>query len=164
VLPLKNPGKVLVAGVGDTVYPEKTSTQLADDLKARGVDATALPTGLKPTAGQITAAADAAKASDTVVVLTNNLPVNTTQTDLVKALQATGKPVVAVASQAPYDAGYVPDAPTWVATYSWRGVSMESLAKVLLGEMSPQGKLPVDVPRGDDASNILFPFGTGLTW
>src|ERR1041384_4087515 len=34
VLPLKNPGKVLVAGVGDTVYPEKTSTQLTADLKA----------------------------------------------------------------------------------------------------------------------------------
>ncbi|WP_133847611.1 glycoside hydrolase family 3 protein [Labedaea rhizosphaerae] len=164
VLPLKNPGKVLVAGVGDTVNQDKTPTQLAAALTARGAQATALPTGLKPTAAKITAATEAAAASDVVVVLTNNLPVNTTQTDLVKALLATGKPVIAVASQAPYDAGYVTDAPTWVATYSWRGVSMTALAKVLTGEMSPRGKLPVDVPVGNDASNILFPFGTGLTW
>ena len=40
---------------------------------------------------------------------------------------------------------------------------MESLAKVMLGEVSPQGKLPVDIPGGDPTA-ILYPFGTGLTW
>ena len=158
------PGKVLVAGVGDTVNTTKSPTQLAAALTARGSQATALPTGLKPTAEQITAATTATQGSDLVVLLTNNLSTNTTQSDLLRALLATGKPVVAVASQVPYDAGFVTEAPTWIATYSWRGVSMESLAKVIRGEISPQGKLPVDVPSGADPATILYPFGTGLTW
>ena len=78
-------------------------------------------------------------------------------------MQATGKPVIAVATQIPYDAGFVAN-PTWLATYSWRAVSMESLAKVLLGEISPHGKLPVDVPIVGSDPPTSYPFGTGLTW
>ena len=157
-----NPGKVLVTGIGDTVFTARSPQWLADSINRRGATATALPTGSNPNATTIGNAVAAANASDVVIVLTNNLKDRVNQRNLVTALLATGKPVIAVASQIPYDAGYV-DAPTWVATYSWRSMSMESLAKVLFGEISPQGKLPVDIPVGG-TSTILYPFDSGLTW
>ncbi|MGH3761294.1 glycoside hydrolase family 3 protein [Actinophytocola sp.] len=164
LLPLANaPAKVLVTGVGDTVLTNRSPEWLRDSINKRGSTATALPTGLNPTRATIDQAAAAAGESDLTVVLTNNLSGREQQRALVDALLATGKPVIAVASQIPYDAGFV-DAPTWVATYSWRAASMEALAKVLYGEISPQGKLPVDVPAGDDPSTIQYPFDTGLTW
>ncbi len=163
LLPLTaNPGKVLVTGIGDTVLTARSPQWLADSMNRRGATATALPTGANPTATTIASAVAAANTSDLVVVLTNNLKDRTAQRSLVSALLATGKPVVAVASQIPYDAGYV-DAPTWLATYSWRSMSMESLAKVLFGELSPAGKLPVDVPVGG-GTEIRYPFDHGLTW
>ena len=163
LLPFRgNPGKVLVTGVGDTVVTARSPQWLADSLNRRGATATALPTGTNPSAATISGAVAAANTSDVVVVLTNNLKDRVNQRNLVNSLLATGKPVIAVASQIPYDAGYV-DAPTWLATYSWRAVSMESLAKVLFGEVSPAGRLPVDVPVGG-TSTILYPFDTGLTW
>jgi beta-N-acetylhexosaminidase len=159
LLPLAgNPGKVLVTGHGDARSPQ----WLADSLNRRGATATALPTGTTPNATTTANAVAAANTSDLVVVLTNNLKDRTAQRSLVSALLATGKPVIAVASQIPYDAGYV-DAPTWVATYGWRAHAMESLAKVLTGEISPKGKLPVDIPVGG-TSDVLYPFDHGVTW
>ena len=157
-----NPGKVLVTGIGDTVVTARSPQWLADSMNRRGATATALPTGANPTAATIANAVTAANSSDLVVVLTNNLKDRTAQRNLVSALLATGKPVIAVASQIPYDAGYV-TAPTWLATYGWRAHAMESLAKVLFGELSPAGKLPVDIPVGGTA-DILYPFDHGMTW
>ena len=77
---------------------------------------------------------------------------------------ATGKPVVAVAAQIPYDAGYANPVPTWLATYGYITPTLEALAKVVLGETAPSGKLPVDIPAGADLKTIKYPFGHGLTW
>ncbi|WP_414636254.1 glycoside hydrolase family 3 protein [Actinophytocola sp.] len=164
LLPLRTrPSNVLVTGVGDTVLPARTPTWLANSLTQRGVTATALPTGTSPSEAVITQAVTAAQNADLVVVLTNSLGTRAQLRALLTRLQATGKPVIAVATQIPYDPGFV-DNPTWLATYSWRAMSMESLAKVLLGEIAPHGKLPVDIPAGTDPATILYPFDTGLTW
>ncbi|GLZ40975.1 beta-N-acetylhexosaminidase [Actinokineospora sp. NBRC 105648] len=163
-LPLRQaPKKVLVAGVGDTVTPANSPNTLAAAIGARGSTTTSLPTGTKPSDTVIGDAVRAAEDADLVVLLTNNLSANTAQRSLLTALLGTGTPVVAVASQVPYDAGFV-DAPTWVATYSWRGVSLESLTRVLFGEVAPRGKLPVDVPVGANPAAIRYPFDHGITW
>lgn len=164
LLPLRSvPGNVLVTGVGDTVNRARTPAWLASSISARGANATALPTGLSPTEAQISQAVTAAADADLVVVLTNNLSGRLQQRALLQRLLATGTPVVAVASQIPYDAGFV-EAPTWIASYAWRAVSMESLAKVLFGEVAPQGRLPVDIPAGGDPATVRYPFGAGLSW
>jgi beta-N-acetylhexosaminidase len=157
-----SPGRVLVTGIGDTVFNARSPQWLADSLNRRGATATALPTGSNPNAATVAGAVTAAGNADLVVVLTNNLKDRVNQRNLVSALLATGKPVIAVASQIPYDAGYV-DAPTWLATYGWRAHAMESLAKVLFGEVKPAGKLPVDIPVGG-TSTIRYPYDSGLTW
>jgi beta-N-acetylhexosaminidase len=41
---------------------------------------------------------------------------------------------------------------------------MDSLVRVLFGDVSPTGRLPVDVPDAADPGRIRYPFGHGLTW
>ncbi|MGP4018315.1 glycoside hydrolase family 3 protein [Saccharopolyspora sp. 5N708] len=160
MLPLEPPGTMFVTGAGD-----KATAALAERIRVRGPQASALVTGLQPTPEQINQAAEEAKRHDVTVVLTNAAwsATNATQLDLVRALQQTGKPVVAVAVRDPYDAAYV-DLPAWVATYSDKAVAMESLAKVLFGEITPVGKLPVPVPDPNQPGVDKYPFGHGLGW
>ncbi|HZA39114.1 MAG TPA: hypothetical protein VFA00_00660 [Actinomycetota bacterium] len=54
---------------------------------------------------------------------------------------------------------YFTEAPTYVATYGYRSVSLESLVKAILGEIAPSGLLPVDIPRADNPSEVLYPYG-----
>ncbi|TDC89111.1 glycoside hydrolase family 3 protein [Saccharopolyspora aridisoli] len=159
-LPLKSPGKVFVTGAS-----EQGAKALSDSVRARGPQSSALTTGTKPTQEQIGQAVEQAKAHDVAVVLTSAAwnPDNAGQLDLVRALQATGKPVVAVAVRDPYDAAYV-DVPAWIASYSDKPVAMESVAKVLFGETTPAGKLPVPVPEPGRPGTDRYPFGFGLAW
>ncbi|PRY46204.1 beta-N-acetylhexosaminidase [Umezawaea tangerina] len=153
VLPLaKKPASALVTGWGET-----TTRTLAARLTARGTTTTALPTGSAPTEAQIVAAEQAAAGAEVVVLLTNSLSTQSAQQALLTRLRATGKPVVAVAVQNPYDVGV--DNPTWLATYSYGAGAMESLAKVVYGETGPKGKLPVEVP-----GPTRYPLGHGVTW
>ncbi|WP_438801127.1 glycoside hydrolase family 3 protein [Amycolatopsis magusensis] len=161
LLPLKKPGKVLVTGwtkADFPGYPADPVTSLAGALHG-----TAVPTGENPAQTDVDKAVAAAKGADTVVVLANGLRTSPAQVSLLKSIQATGKPVVAVSIQEPYDPAFA-DAATWVATYDWRDVSMSTLAGVLRGKLSPTGKLPVDLPAADDPAKILYPFGHGLRW
>jgi beta-N-acetylhexosaminidase len=166
LLPLsKDPRSVLVTGWGVT-----TTQTLATRLAARGATTTVRETGATPTDAAIADAVTKAKANDLTVVLTNRAW-DTTVTDklakqqkLVKELLATGKPVITVAVRDPYDIAYYNDAQTHVATYSYTGVAMESLTKVLYGEITPTGKLPVMVPVAGQPTTSLFPFGHGLGW
>ncbi|GGM98598.1 beta-N-acetylhexosaminidase [Lentzea pudingi] len=146
-LPL-NATAPLVVGTSDA-----TTSALATRLKG-----TKFVTSTSPTAGQIQQAVAAAANADKIVVLTNNASTRPAQVDLVNQLAATGKPVVAAATGNPYDVAHS-NAKTWLATYSTTTVSMEALARVLLGEVKPQGKLPVDVP-----GPTPYPFGHGVTW
>ena len=102
VLPLQQPGKVLVTGSG-----EDATAALAESVRTRGARATALPTGNAPTAEQI-ARRSPPPAATTWWWCSPTAPGRPTgrpSWTLVRALQETGKPVVAVATGDPYDAG-----------------------------------------------------------
>ncbi|WP_367133328.1 glycoside hydrolase family 3 protein [Saccharothrix sp. HUAS TT1] len=146
--PAAKPTAALVTGWGET-----TTRALAGALGG-----TALPTGAAPTEAQVTAAVQAAASADLVVVLTNALSRQPAQQALLTRLLATGKPVVAVAVQNPYDVAHTA-APTWLATYSYSPVSMAALAGVITGEVRPVGTLPVAVP-----GPTPYPLGHGLVW
>lgn len=159
LLPL-GPGRfrrVLVTGRGETV----TAT-LARLLEARGFDATALPTGRDPEPGAAARAVEAAAAHDLVLVTTMNVTADSPQQALLEALLSTGTPVVAVAVRNPYDVAAAPGVPTYVATYGERDVSLRALVRVLLGDVSPTGRLPVAVPAADGSGRTLFPRGHGM--
>lgn len=161
LLPLRDPHGILVTGWNSPDYPGYPAEPVSSLAERLG--GTAMPTGASPGVAVIDKVSVAAAKATTVIVLTNGLRTDDGQRDLVNALLRTGKPLVAVTIQEPYDPGYA-DVPTWVATYDWRDVTMNALAKVLLGKISPQGKLPVAIPAGDGRSGVLYPFGTGLTW
>jgi beta-N-acetylhexosaminidase len=165
-LPLtKDPRKILVTGWGVT-----TTQALAHSLATRGATTTVAQTGAAPTDAAIADAVSKAQANDVTVVLTQKAW-DTKVTDklakqqkLVKDLLATGKTVIVVAVRDPYDIAYFDAAPTYLATYGYAAVSMESLAKVLYGEIAPTGKLPVDIPVAGDPATPLYKFGHGLSW
>ncbi|MFD0534302.1 glycoside hydrolase family 3 C-terminal domain-containing protein [Actinomadura luteofluorescens] len=166
ILPLR-PGarKALVTGWGVS-----TTATLGTEIARRGATATIRQTGLSPGQPQIDEAVAAARDQDLVVAVTNrawdvkqepghNGP---GQADLVKALVATGKPVVVVAVRDPYDIAWFPETTTYLATYSYTAEALRSAAKVLFGELDPSGRLPVAIPARDQPGTVLYPFGHGL--
>ena len=168
LLPLAaGPHDVLVTGWGVT-----TTATMATALAARGATTEVRQTGTTPTQSDIDGAVDAAKDADLVVVSTNNAyAVDSTtgqptagaaaQTQLVKALLATGTPVVVAAMRNPYDVASFPAAPTVVDTFGYTADQVESLVRVLFGEVDPAGRLPVSIP-GPNGTGELFELGHGL--
>jgi beta-N-acetylhexosaminidase len=168
LLPYPGTGRsVLVTGWNSSAYQNVPA--LADSLIAHGADATSLVTNL-PSDAQIREAVAASGRHDLTVVLTSRAwdtavaDPGGRQQALVRALVATGRPVVVVAVRDPYDIAHLPGVSTYLATYSFTAVAMESLARVLLGVTAPRGKLPVAIPSASDPATELYPFGHGLTW
>ena len=152
-------GDVFVTGWGATTVP-----MMAGHFTDRGWNATSATTGPAPTPEEIEAAVEAAEGSDLIVVTTNNPRANPSQAELTAALYDTGIPVVAVAVQNPYDiAHYTDTVAASIATYSYGAAGIESAVSVILGEIAPQGQLPVDIFQAD-SDEILFEFGHGLTY
>jgi beta-N-acetylhexosaminidase len=168
LLPLAaGPRSVLVAGWGVT-----TTQTMASALAARGASTQVLESGTTPSDAAIDRAVTAARSADLVVVSTNNAyAINAStgqptaaaaaQTRLVRALLATGKPVVVAAMRNPYDVASFPEAPTVLDTFGYTADQVESLVRVLFGEVNPSGRLPVSIPRADGTGE-LFGFGHGL--
>jgi beta-glucosidase-like glycosyl hydrolase/endonuclease/exonuclease/phosphatase family metal-dependent hydrolase len=165
---VKNDGGLLPLAAGSgrrvlvTGWGVATTAELTANLGRRGLVADALETGTAPTQAQIDAAVAAAGSHDLVLVSTNRAWSSAQQQQLVRALLATGKPVIAVAVRDPYDVAYFPTVPAYLASYSYTAVSLESVTRVLFGEVRPTGRLPVTIPvAGSD--EVLYPYGHGLT-
>lgn len=84
-----------------------------------------------------------AKKNDTVIIATYNAGPN--QASLVKdMLVLPKKKVVVVALGNPYDLELFPQVPTYLASYGYQNISLDSLVKVLTGQLAkPAGILPV---------------------
>lgn len=149
--------KVLVAGWGVT-----TARTLADEIAKRGPVTAVRETGLTPSPAQIDQAVAAARENDLVVAVTNRAWSSPEQVNLVKALVAAGKPVIVIAARDPYDIAYFTEATTYLATYSYTAEALRSVTKVLFGELSPVGRLPVSIPVKDAPGKVLYPYGHGL--
>jgi beta-N-acetylhexosaminidase len=149
-----------------------TTAALANSLAARGATTQVLESGTTPSQAQVDEAVAAAQDADLVVVTTNNaynvdattgLPTAaaTAQTQLVTSLLATGTPVIVAAMRNPYDVASFPWAPTVLDTYGYTADQVESLVRVMFGEVEPSGRLPVSIP-GPAGTGELFEFGHGL--
>ena len=135
------------------------------EFTARGFSPTRVVTGIAPTQAQINAAVAAAEGKSFIVVSTNGVGDNPSQVALVRALAATGVPVVALGVKNPYDIAHLnEDVNAYLATYSYSADGLASAVAVVLGHLDPQGRLPVDIPRADDPESVLFAFGHGLSY
>jgi beta-N-acetylhexosaminidase len=166
-LPLAAGTRVLVVGA-DPAAPSGTGGPptgvLAAALSGLGIPATALSTGTAPSKATINGAVSAAAGYDAVAVLTYDVSPTSSQRTLVKALTDAGRTVVQIAVRTPYDIAKLPTVRASLATYSWTDVAMRAAAKVVAGQVSPRGRLPVDVPTLDDPATVLYPIGHGLTY
>ncbi|MFE0272867.1 glycoside hydrolase family 3 protein [Streptomyces sp. NPDC058992] len=160
---------VLVVGAdpaspsGTTGPPTATLTKGFTEL---GFTATALSTGITPTAARIAEAVAAAAGKDVVVVGTYNVSATSPQRTLVSRLVATGVPVVTVAIRNPYDIAQLTGIgfAASLATYSWTDVELRAAVRVIAGRAEPEGRLPVPVQRADDPTQVLYPVGHGLRY
>ncbi|MET8246277.1 glycoside hydrolase family 3 protein [Streptomyces sp. NPDC005202] len=159
--------KLLVVGA-DPASPSGTTGPptgvLAAALTELGFTATALSTGITPSAATIAKAVAAAREADAVVVGTYNVTAGSSQKTLVEQLLATGRPVVAIAIRNPYDVAQLLSVPACLAAYSWTDVELRAAARVVAGRVKPRGKLPVPVQRADDPAKVLYPIGYGLSY
>ena len=68
------------------------------------------------------------------------------QKELVRRLLELGLPAILVTQGIPYDLLSFPSVSTNLVSYSNRDVALEVLARVLLGDLEPEGRLPVSLP------------------
>ncbi|MET7382268.1 glycoside hydrolase family 3 protein [Streptomyces sp. NPDC005526] len=159
--------RLLVVGA-DPASPSGTTGPptgvLAAALAELGFTTTVLSTGITPSAATVDKAVAAARDADAVVVGTYNVGAGSSQQTLVERLVATGRPVVAIAIRNPYDVAQLPSVPAFLAAYSWTDVELRAAARVVAGQVEPNGKLPVPVQRADDPAKVLYPLGYGLTY
>ncbi|MFD0078093.1 glycoside hydrolase family 3 protein [Streptomyces sp. NPDC127166] len=158
---------VLVVGA-DPASPSGTTgpptTTLATALTELGFSATALSTGITPTAAKIEEAVAAAAGKDVVLVGTYNVSATSPQRTLVARLVATGVPVVTVAIRNPYDVARLGGQRASLASYSWTDVELRAAVRVLAGRAAPRGRLPVPVQDASDPTKVLHPVGYGLSY
>ena len=145
---------VLVTGWGKSAM-----TALATNLRAEGADVTEVETGVDPDAAAIESAVSAAVGVDLVVATTYDVSVHGEQEALIDALIDAGAPLLVAAVGTPYDIALFPDVPTFVATYSYQPIAMDSLVRVLTGEVTAVGRLPVIIPTEGPSNRVLYPFG-----
>jgi beta-N-acetylhexosaminidase len=160
VLPLTHTRgeKVLVAG-----YGVSTTATLGHDLAAHGLVPQVIDTGFDPSPAQIAQAVSAAGQNALVVGDTFNGWEAPAQFTLVNDLIATGKPVVVAAVGTPYDVAYLPAAPTFLTSYGYQPASLRALVAVMVGKLAPGGKLPVTITAPPPSTQVLYPFGFGLS-
>ncbi len=72
-------------------------------------------------------------------------------------------PVISVGIRNPYDIMAYPETDAYLAQYGFRTASFRSTAAVIMGELSPTGKLPVTIP-GEAGSQPMYPYGHGLMY
>ncbi|MFI1400688.1 glycoside hydrolase family 3 protein [Streptomyces sp. NPDC020681] len=137
---------------------------LAKAFTELGFTATALSTGITPTAAKIDEAVAAASGKDAVIVGTYNVSATSPQRTLVARLLATGVPVVTLAIRNPYDIAQLGAVPAALAAYCWTDVELRAAARVIAGRADPEGRLPVPVQRADDPAQVLYPVGHGLSY
>ena len=98
-----------------------------------------------PDEDEVAAAVAALRGHDLLVVATAAASFQPGQSNLARALLATGLPTVTVALRTPWDLLTYPDAGTHVCTYSILEPSLEALAGALFGERGFPGRLPVRI-------------------
>ncbi len=88
----------------------------------------------------------AVDSADLVIVVTANANQDAYQGSLVQQILATGKPVIGIAAYNPYDLLAFPQLGTYLAIYEYTAPAFAAAARVLFGEVQPQGRLPVSIP------------------
>ncbi|GCE47173.1 beta-N-acetylhexosaminidase [Thermosporothrix hazakensis] len=88
----------------------------------------------------------AANEADLIIAVTVNANIDRAQAQVLKDLQRTGRPLIGIAGYNPYDLLAFPELTTYLVTYEYTAPALTAAARVLFGEISAQGHLPVSLP------------------
>lgn len=142
----------LAPGVRPTVIEMPFAAGLAAALGGE-----ILAADLDPAADQIRGLVEQARARQAPVIMaTADARQHPGQVNLVRALGEAGLSPMVVAVSGPYDLMAFPEVATFVAAYGANPPTLEALAALFSGALTPQGRLPVDLPG-------LHALGSGLT-
>jgi beta-N-acetylhexosaminidase len=152
LLPLRLPAGARIVAIEPRPFdltPADTTSYLVPSLAAAlrahhdGVEEVLVEPD--PTAGEIAAVRAAIRGRDLVVVATDAGSFRPGQLELVRAVLASGVPVVTVALRTPFDLAGYPAATTHACTYGRHEPSMAALAARLFGRLPFTGRLPAAV-------------------
>ena len=161
VLPLKKEAKLLSLVVSDEATSKGPAGVLTAELKGRVPGLRSLLLDPRSTADDVTAAVDAAKDADVLLVSLfvrtrsgqGPIAVPEAAKAVIPRLLELGKPVVAVSFGSPYLLRDFPALSTYVCAWGTQDVMQKAAAKALFGETGFEGRLPVSIPglarRGD---------------
>ncbi|GAB2456026.1 glycoside hydrolase family 3 protein [Jatrophihabitans fulvus] len=149
--------KVLVTG-----YGVSTGATLTADIAAKGVQATNVYTGSAPSDATIDKAVAAAKQNDYAVVISNDAWNDPQQRKLAAAVEATGTPTIVLATGAPYELGYTPNTPTFLASFGYQAPSLQAAADAIFGA-NPSGRSPITI-RTPDGKSVVAALGYRLRY
>jgi beta-N-acetylhexosaminidase len=128
----------------DEVIPQEIT--LGKALSAYIPQVQEITIGIAPTDAEMDQVLAAAEAYDTIVFGTYNADVSAGQIQLIEQLaQIKEIKLIVAALRNPYDLQKFPQIRTYLACYENRPMAMKSLAKVLMGIIEAQGKLPVSL-------------------
>ena len=80
------------------------------------------------------------------IIVTANANLDTYQGELVRHLLQRGRPITGIAAYNPYDLLTFPELGTYLVTYEYTQPAFVALVRVLFGDISAQGHLPVSIP------------------
>ncbi|WHX47494.1 beta-N-acetylhexosaminidase [Paenibacillus woosongensis] len=131
---------------------------LADAIAPYAEQVTLVTVGTFPDSGEIRGAIEQSRNFRQIIVLTYTAEgeVSEGQISLIQGLnEIHGSSIIVVSTRNPYDINFFPEIGTYLCLYENRQYALDALAKVLFGQLRPQGKLPVGL-------NPQFPIGHGL--
>jgi beta-N-acetylhexosaminidase len=89
-----------------------------------------------------------------IIVVTVNANRDTYQAQLVHNLIATGKPLIGIAAYNPYDLLAFPQLTTYLVTYEYTQPALQTVVRVLFGEIPACGRLPVSIPPHQSLASL----------
>ncbi len=104
-------------------------------------------------------AAECAKGADLLILTSLQWAdkTNINQKNAINGLIKENKNTVFISTMSPYDIKNYPEAGTVIATYGLNQYVLESAAKIILGELTPKGVLPVDLPFDEPTPSSAAP-------
>ena len=151
-LPLKLSDEQVIAVITTKpadLTPADTSSmvniRLAEAITKRHPNTIALEIAHEPSAEEIAAILAATEQADMVIMGTISAEIYAGQAALVEALYQREQDPIVVSMRTPYDMIAFPYIATYLCSYGIRDVTIEAVARVLFGEITPTGQLPCDL-------------------
>lgn len=134
------------AGRMFVVSPAGTGEVFVRELRRRFAHVDADEVSPESDAEEMRAVLGAAERADTIVAATTGTSTSSAYAELVRALHATGRPLVAVCLGEPYDLAAFPTVSTYAVAYGADALHVGAAVDVIAGSAPAVGRLPVSIP------------------